>query len=140
MPIFGGILLYIGTLTILLAAAAIAAGTFLSDPEGGPAASAAAAQAAPAQLARKDAKAAIKPKEGQQDVAKLHPVAPPASAISVRPSPDRVTKSERGQKKRTAISRKKDRPAIARPHQDRAPSLGYAATETRWPLFFPYRR
>lgn len=139
MPIFGGILLYIGTLTLLLAAAAIAAGTLLSDPEGGPAVSAVTAQAAPPSLVRKDAKAAKKPKEGVQDVAKLHPVAPPASAISVRPSVDRAMKNDNRQKKRMA--KKRDRPAIARPHQaDPAPSLGYAATETRWPLFFPYRR
>jgi hypothetical protein len=139
MPIFGGFLLYIGTLTMLLAAAAIAAGTLLSDPEGNPAASAVAAQAAPPALVRKDGKAAKKPKEGVQDVAKLHPVAPPASAISVRPSVDRAAKTNGRQKKRTA--KKKDRPTIARPQQaDPAPSLGYAATDARWPLFFPYRR
>jgi hypothetical protein len=81
MNIVGGILLYLGSVTTLLAAAAFAAGTFLLDPGGEPPAPTTfAAQAAP------PAKPVQKPKEGQQDVAKLHPVAPSASAVPVRPS------------------------------------------------------
>ena len=86
MNVLGGVLLYLGSLTMLLAAAAIAAGAFLFDPQGGQAASAVTTQAAsPPMLRKNDGKSSQITKEGVQDVAKLHPVAPSASSISVRP-------------------------------------------------------
>jgi hypothetical protein len=140
MNIVGGILLYLGSLSVLLAAAAIAAGTLLSDPGGGPAVT---AQAAPPPLVRaRDAKPPRKLKEGAQDVAKLLPVAPPASAITVRPTVDRSLVTGRPTRAVAAKRPKKARRAPSRLAAEPAPNgtLGFAPTEPRPSPFFPHRR
>jgi hypothetical protein len=139
MNVLGGVLLYLGSLTMLLAAAAIAAGAFLFDPQGEPAASAVTGQAAPPPMLRNDGKSGQNAKEGVQDVAKLHPVAPSASSISVRPKV-----AERPQKIRPKQSAKrtiKARPTRQPPAYADYPygAYGYAAPPQP-PLYFPYRR
>jgi hypothetical protein len=146
MNILGGVLLYLGSLTMILAAAAIAAGTFLIDPEGGSGAPAAKAAAAPPPMARsKDANPQQKPKDGVLDVAKLHPVAPSASAITVRPSAERPShvRPKRNVAKGTIRVRptpQQRAPAYADPAATM--SYGYAGPQRQPPPppFFYYRR
>jgi hypothetical protein len=120
MSIFGGILLYLGSLIMLLAVAIIAAGSFLSDP-GRPAGPSVTSQVAPPSLAgAKDSKAGPKGKQGAKDVA--------ASAAI-----------KKARQKRTAASR--IRPAASRPaNADSAASAFGYAPETRPSLFLPDRR
>jgi hypothetical protein len=140
MSVLGGVLLYLASLTMLLAAAAIAAGAFLLDPQGGPAASAVTAQAAsPPMLRKNDGKSGQKAKEGVQDVAKLHPVAPSASSISVKPKAER---SQIVRPKRAASAKRTIRARPVQPppsHYGAYDAYGYAAPPQP-PRYFPYRR
>lgn len=141
MGILGGIILYLGSVCILLTAAYIAAGAYFSDPQG---------KVAP--VASKESSATTRPrltKPAQQaaSAGKAEPTPTPSkrqiksTEISAKSAARRNVKAARRTKKMPAAKPRTARPDFDDPADFEATgTLGYAPADSRVPFFFNYRR